>query len=49
VEKLASYVDKEKKIWVKLIVSSHVLERISHVASTVSARARKQIHVNHML
>jgi hypothetical protein len=34
VEKLARYVDKEEKIGVKLIVSAHVLERISHVAST---------------
>jgi len=34
VEKLARYVDNEEKIWVKLIVSAHVLERISQVAST---------------
>jgi RNA processing factor Prp31 len=34
VEKLARYLDKEKKIGVKLIVSAHVLKRISHVAST---------------
>jgi hypothetical protein len=31
VEKLASDVDKEEKIWVKLIVSSHVLDRICQV------------------
>jgi len=34
VEKLASYVDKEEKIWMKLIVSAHVLERISQVVGT---------------
>jgi len=34
VEKLARYVDKEEKIWVKLIVSAPLLERISQVAST---------------
>jgi hypothetical protein len=34
VEKLARFVDKEENIGVKLIVSAHVLERISHVAST---------------
>jgi hypothetical protein len=34
VEKLARYVDKEEKIRMKLIVSAHVLERLSHVAST---------------
>ena len=33
-EKLARYVGKEKKIGVKLIVSAHLLERISQVAST---------------
>jgi hypothetical protein len=32
VEKLARYMDKEEKIGVKLIASSHVLERISQVA-----------------
>jgi hypothetical protein len=37
VEKLARYVDKEKKIGVKLIVSAHLLKRISHVASTGSS------------
>jgi len=35
VEKLARYVDKEEKIWVKLIISAHVLERISQITSTV--------------
>jgi len=35
-EKLACYVDKEEKTWVKLIVSAHVLERISHVVRTGS-------------
>jgi hypothetical protein len=34
VEKLARYLDKEKKIGVKLIVSAHLLKRISPVAST---------------
>jgi hypothetical protein len=34
VEKIARYVDKEEKIWAKLIVSSDLLERISQVAST---------------
>ncbi len=29
VENLACNVDKEEKIWVELIVSAHVLERIS--------------------
>jgi hypothetical protein len=38
VEKLASDVDKEEKIWVKLIVSAHVLERIAQVASTAHIR-----------
>ena len=33
-EKLARYVDKEEKTWVKLIVSAPLLERISQVAST---------------
>jgi hypothetical protein len=34
-EKLARRVDKAEKIWVKLlIVIAHVLERISHLAST---------------
>ena len=33
-EKLARSVDKEETIGVKLIVSAHVLERISQVAST---------------
>jgi hypothetical protein len=37
VEKLARYVDKEEKIWVKIIVGAHVLERISQVASTGAA------------
>jgi hypothetical protein len=31
VEILAFQVDKEEKIWVMLIVSTHVLERISQV------------------
>ncbi len=30
-EKLARDVDKEEKMWVKLTVSAHVLERITHV------------------
>jgi hypothetical protein len=34
VENLACYVDREEKNWVELIVSAHVLERISQVAST---------------
>jgi len=34
VGKLARFVDKEEKIGVKLIVSAHVLERISQVANT---------------
>jgi hypothetical protein len=40
VEKLARYVDNEEKIWVKLIVSAHLLERIFHVASTGSRERR---------
>jgi hypothetical protein len=35
-EKLARFVDKEEKTWVKLIISAHVLERISHVVRTGS-------------
>jgi hypothetical protein len=34
VEKLARSVAKEEKLWVKLIFSIHLLERISQVAST---------------
>jgi len=33
-EKLARSVGKEEKIWVKLIVSAQVVERIAQVAST---------------
>jgi hypothetical protein len=33
VEILARYVDKEEKIWIELIYITHVLERISQVAS----------------
>ena len=40
-EKLAPYVAKEEKIWVKLIVSAHVLERISQVAVTVGMILRQ--------
>jgi hypothetical protein len=40
-EKLARYVEKEEKIWVKLIVNVHVLEQISHVASTGAKGSRK--------
>jgi hypothetical protein len=35
-EKLAREVNKEEKTWVKLTVSAHVWERISHVALIVS-------------
>ena len=39
-EKLASYVDKEEKIWVKLIASAHVLERISQALCLCEAEKR---------
>jgi hypothetical protein len=45
VEKLARYVDKEEKIWVKLIFSAHVLERISQVASTGVSFFPAQYHM----
>jgi hypothetical protein len=40
VENLACYMDREEKIWVELIVSAQVLERISHVASTGETTGR---------
>jgi len=44
VEKLARSVDKEEKIWVKLIVSAHLVERISQVASTARSFPHHSLH-----
>ncbi len=44
-EKLARYVDKEEKIWMKLIVSAHLVERISQVASTALSGKVRCIHI----
>ena len=43
-EKLAHYVDKEEKIWVKFIVSAHVLERISQAECLCEAEKSMKVH-----
>jgi hypothetical protein len=43
VEIRARYVHEEEKIWIELIYSAHLLERISQVANTAPYRVLKTL------
>jgi hypothetical protein len=44
VENLALYVDKEEKVWMELIISAHVLERMSQAACLCAAEKSMKVH-----